>query len=90
MNVYFTDKNGTSGVIQNDLSVEAEEPVSEEIHSFLAETKSSHEEQSVTVTMLTPGFLIELYVHTSVRKVETVSTDSEWGEGAPSGTGPFL
>lgn len=86
MNVYFIDKNGTSGVIQNDLSVKAEEPVSEEVHSFLEKANSSYEEQPVTVTMLTPGFLIEFYVHTSARKVEVVSTGSESEEGIPSGT----
>lgn len=76
MNVVFIDKNGTSGVVHNDLSVTAEEPVSEEVQRFLEEAKCSHGETPVTVTALTPGFLIELYIYTSVRKVESVSTDS--------------
>ena len=76
MKVLFVDKNGTTGIIRNDLSVETEEPVSEEVHSFLAERKSSHDEQSVTVSMLAPGFLVELYLETPVREVKCVSTDT--------------
>lgn len=80
MNVFFVDKHGTSGVIRNDLTIDAEEPISEEVEQFLERAKRSQDGTSPTIASLAPGFMFDLYLETSVMKVEQMSTThrAEW------------
>lgn len=75
MKVRVIDENGATGVIRNDLESESAE-ISEEVRRFLRRTKRSRD-TPVTLDSLGPGFLIDLYVGTSVRKVEPVSEAGE-------------
>lgn len=73
MNVLFVDKNGTTGVVQNDFSVSADGPVSEKVRLFLKGEEHTHEEDPPTVAALPSRFLIDLFCQTSVARVEPVS-----------------
>ena len=73
MNVLFVDNDGTTGVIQNDFSIEAERPVSAEVQLFVKAEAHIHDETPPTVASLGSQFLIKLYTQTPVRKVEPVS-----------------
>lgn len=73
----FVHNDGTTGVIQNDFSIEAEKPVSTEVQLFVEAEARIHDELPPTVVPLGSQFLIELYTQTSVRKVEPVSIQKE-------------
>lgn len=70
MKVRVIDEDGATSVIDNDL--EPAEAVSEEVRRFIDRTKRSRD-GPVTLDSLGSGFLIDLYVRTSVRRVEPVS-----------------
>lgn len=78
--VSFVDSNGVCGVIHNDLSIEADRSVDEEIRIFVHSTGVNYDEESPTLDALTPEFLIDLYIHTPVKKVEPMSSASSGGE----------
>lgn len=73
VNVSFVDGNGVCGVIHNDLSIEADRPVDEELRIFVRSAGVNYDEESPTLDALAPEFLIDLYIHTPVRKVEPIS-----------------
>lgn len=63
MKVHVIDGNGTEVVIDEELGVESEEPISGELRRFLDRADPGS-------GSLDPEFLIELYVRTPVRRVE--------------------
>lgn len=81
MKVRIIDEDGTAGVIDNDL--EPAEAVSEEVRRFVDRTKHARD-GPVTLDSLGPSFLVDLYVRTSIRRVEPVASA---GEPARGGTG---
>lgn len=79
MKLRVTDDNGTTNVIENDLS--AADALPEDVRRVIDRAKRSRE-GPVTLEALEPEFLIELYVETSLRRVESV-TPGEKPTGIP-------
>lgn len=73
MNVLFVEKEGTVGIIRNDLTIESENPVSTEVEMYVKGVKYINDDQPVSLEELSSDFLVELYCHTSVQKVKRVS-----------------
>lgn len=71
--VSFVDSHGVCGVINNDLSIEADRPVDEELRVFVRSVDTNYRVESPTLDKLSPEFLIDLYIHTPVKKVEPMS-----------------
>ncbi|MFC4990023.1 MULTISPECIES: hypothetical protein [Saliphagus] len=79
VSVSFVDSRGVRGVIHNDLTIEADGPVDEELRVFVRSASTNYRQDSPTLEALTPEFLIDLYVHTAVRKVEPIPDDGADG-----------
>ncbi|MFC4988053.1 MULTISPECIES: hypothetical protein [Saliphagus] len=72
MRLYVVDERGRSGVVRNNLSVEAAS-ISEEVHTFVEEVRRNH--NGVTVDELSPWLPVALYANTSVKQVEPRPND---------------
>lgn len=79
VSVSFVDSHGVCGVIHNDLTIEADRPVDEELRVFVRSVSTNYCEDSPTLEALTPEFLIDLYIHTPVKKVEPIPGDGNAG-----------
>lgn len=75
MRISFVDKTGTTGVIRDDFTIIAEAPVSKEVRLFVKGKKRAKRDPTYTITDPPPSFLLELFIQTSVKKVEPNLTD---------------
>lgn len=62
-----------AGIIQDDLTIQSEEPVLTEVKQYVNYVEHTTDGPTATLDDLSPEFRIDLYRHTSVRKVEPVS-----------------
>lgn len=72
MGVSIVDKNETTGIIRDDFAIVAEAPVSKEVRLFAKGKKRTQKDPTHTITDPSPSFLLELFVETSVKRVEPV------------------
>lgn len=82
--ISFIDENGVFGTIHNNLEIKSDEPVSPELRSFLEEIARNQDGTAPTLESLPSMFVIDLFVQTSVRKVEPgiAISRTEWAEKA--------
>lgn len=71
MKVQFVNSHGTVGTIHDDMTIESEGPVSSDTHRFVKRIKDNSK-PPVSIEDRSPEFLINLFVQTSVQKVEVV------------------